>query len=163
MVYPRATQEDAKPMNIIERGQAFLQSLRALGRRTVWDWKRCPACGSTLTIKNGSYLRRPWFFSGRERIRVQRHRCHACGQSYSESSPLPVRSSWYAREVHRSAVEHWVHGRMSLRRPAEFLRSWLGRQERWRLWRSLDTTPSDETCYLAASTVQRVTEGVGRV
>jgi competence CoiA-like predicted nuclease len=41
-------------MNIIERGKAFLQSSRALAGRTAWDWKRCPACGSTLTIKNGS-------------------------------------------------------------------------------------------------------------
>jgi len=163
MVYPRATQEDAKPMNIIERGKAFLQSLRALGRRTVWDWKRCPACGSTLTIKNGSYTRRPWFFSGRERIRVQRHLCRTCGKSYSEQSPLLVRGSWYAREVRRSAVDHWVHGRMSLRRTAEFLRSWLGRQERWRLWRPLDTAPSDEPCYLAASTVHRWLDQAGVV
>jgi transposase-like protein len=163
MVYPRVPQEDAKPMNIIERGKAFLQSLRALVERTVWDWKRCPACGSTLTIKNGSYTRRPWFFSGRERIRVQRHLCHACGKSYSEQSPLLVRGSWYAREVRRSAVDHGVHGRMSLRRTAEFLRSWLGRQERWRLWRPLDTAPSEEPCYLAASTVHRWLDQAGVV
>ncbi|MGQ9492018.1 MAG: hypothetical protein ACUVS6_15240 [Anaerolineae bacterium] len=110
-------------MNIIERGRAFLQSLRALADRTAWDWKRCPACGSTLTIKNGSYTRHPWFFSGRECVRVQRHLCHACTKSYSEQSALLVRSSWYVREVRRSAVDHWVHGRLSLRRTAEFLRS----------------------------------------
>ncbi len=150
-------------MNIIERGRSFVQSLLALIARTAWDWKRCPQCGSTLTIKNGSYTRKPWFFSGRQTVRVQRHLCHACGQSYSEQSPLLVRGSWYAREVRRSAVDHWVHGRLSLRRTAEFLRSWLGRQERWRLWRPLDATPAGETCHLAASTVQRWLDRAGVV
>ena len=51
-------------MNIIERGRAFLQSLQALAGRSAWDWKQCPTCGSRLTIKNGSYTRRPRFFSG---------------------------------------------------------------------------------------------------
>jgi transposase-like protein len=150
-------------MNIIERGRAFLQSLRALAGRTAWDWKRCPACGSTLTIKNGSYTRRPWFFTGRQRVRVQRHLCHACHKSYSEQSALLVRGSWYAREVRRSAVDHWQHGRMSLRRTAEFLRSWLGRQERWRMWRPLDAAVPDEPCYLAASTVHRWLDRAGQV
>jgi transposase-like protein len=135
--------------------------LRALAGRTAWDWKRCPACGSRLTIKNGGYTRRPWFFSGRQRVRVQRHLCHACAKSYSEQSALLVRGSWYAREVRRSAVDHWVHGRMSLRRTAEFLRSWLGRQERWRWWRPLDTAAPGEPCYLAASTVQRWLDQAG--
>lgn len=150
-------------MNIIERGRAFLQSLRALADRTAWDWKRCPACGSMLTIKNGSYTRWPWFFSGRERVRVQRHLCHACGKSYAEQSALLVHGSWYAREVRRSAVDHWQHGRMSLRRTAEFLRSWLGRQERWQLWRPLDAAPPGEPCYLAASTVHRWLDRAGVV
>jgi len=150
-------------MNIIERGKAFLESLRALARRTAWDWKRCPHCGSTLTIKNGSYTRRPWFFSGRQAVRVQRHLCQDCHKTYAEQSALLVRGSWYAREVRRSAVDHWQHGRMSLRRTAEFLRSWLGRQERWRLWRPLDTTPAGEPCHLAASTVHRWLDGAGQV
>ena len=51
-------------MNIIERGRVFLQSLQALAARSAWDWQRGPACGSLLTIQNGSYTRRPWFFSG---------------------------------------------------------------------------------------------------
>ena len=50
-------------MNIIERGRAFLQSLRELAGRSAWDWKHCPTCGSRLTIKNGGYLRRPWFLA----------------------------------------------------------------------------------------------------
>ena len=147
--------------NIIERGRAFLQSLRELAGRTAWDWQRCPACGSMLTIKNGRYTRRPWFFSGRQRVRVQRHLCHACAKSYSEQAALLVRGSWYARAVRRSAVDHWQHGRLSLRRTVAFLRSWLGRQERWRLWRPLDTTPPGEPCYLAASTVQRWLDRAG--
>ena len=77
---------------------------------------------------------------------MQRHLCRACAKSYSEQSALLVRGSWYAREVHRSAVDHWQHRRMSLRRTAEFMRSWLGRQERWRLWRPVAPTPPGEAC-----------------
>jgi hypothetical protein len=148
-------------MNIIERGKAFVQSLRALAERTAWDWQRWPACGGRLTIKNGSYTRRPWFFSGRQRVRVPRHLCRACAKSYSEPSALLVRGSWYARAVRRSAVDHWQPGRMSLRRSVEFVRSWLGRQERWRLWRPLEATPAGETCHLAASTLQRWLDQAG--
>jgi transposase-like protein len=149
-------------MNIIERGRAFLQSLRALAGRSAWDWKRCPQCGSTLTIKNGGYWRHPWFLEGRETVRIQRHWCQACHRSYSEQSPLLVRGSWYAREVHRAAVDHWQHVGTSLRRTAEILRSWMGRQERWRLWRPLAAAES-ERCYLAASTVQRWLDAAGQV
>ena len=54
--------------------------------------------------------------------------------------------------MRRSAVDHWHdwqanRGRLSLRRTAEFLRSWLGR--------ALDAAPPGEACHLAASTVQR--------
>ena len=59
-------------------------------------------------------------------------------------------------------TSHWQHGGLSLRRTAELLRSWLGRQERWRLWRPLDDTVG-ERCYLAASTVQRWLDGAGRM
>ncbi len=150
-------------MNIIERGKAFVQSLRALVQRTAQDWQRCPHCHSTLTIKNGSYTRRPWFLAGRRPVRVQRHLCHACGVSYSEESALLGRGRWYAREVRRSAVDHWQHGRMSLRRVAEFLRSWLGRQERWQLWLPLATAPPPvaAACYLTASTVHRWLDAAG--
>jgi hypothetical protein len=44
-------------MNIIERGRAHLQSLIALAKRTVWDWKWCPGWGSTWTICWGTYGR----------------------------------------------------------------------------------------------------------
>ena len=51
-------------MNIIERGKVFLQQLQELAKRTAWDWKRCPHCGSQLTIKNGGYARHPWVSRG---------------------------------------------------------------------------------------------------
>jgi transposase-like protein len=143
-------------MNIIERGQAFLQGLRDLAERRAWEWRRCPHCGDTLTRKHGSYRRRPWFLTGRQAVRVQRHWCHRCRKTYSEQSALLVRGSGYAREVHRCAVDHWQHVGTSVRRTAEVLRAWLGRQERWRLWRPLDAPPPEAVrCTLSASTVQR--------
>ena len=136
-------------MNIIERGQAFVQSLRALAGRTGWEWKRCPACGSPLTIKNGSYKRHPWFLGRRESVRVQRHLCQQCHRTYSEQSAWLVGGSWFAREVHRAAVDHWQHVGSSLRRTAELLRSWLGRQERFLLWCPLaEAPPATQECHL---------------
>jgi transposase-like protein len=68
-------------------------------------------------------------------VRVQRHLCHSCGRTYSEQSALLVQGrsqrppkGWYARELHRAAVDHWHHLGASLRRTAELLRSWMGRQ-----------------------------------
>jgi len=148
-------------MNIIERGRAQLQSLFALSKRTVWDWRRCPKCGGSHTCCWGGYNRHPWTFEGREEVRVQRHKCHDCAGTYSEQSALLVRGSWYGREVHRCAVDHWQHGGTSLRRTAEFLRSWLGRQERWLLWRPLAAEGS-EHCYLSASTVHRWLDRAGK-
>jgi Transposase, Mutator family len=149
-------------MNIVERGRAFLQGLRGLADRPVWEWRRCPRCGETETCKWGHYQRRPWFLSGRQTVRVQRHRCHGCGRTYSEGSALLVRGGWYAREVKRSAIDHWQHLGTSTRRTAEVLRSWLGQQERWQVWRPLDPAPSDATaCHLSASTVERWLDQAG--
>ena len=150
-------------MNIVERGRAFLQGLRELAGRTVWEWRRCPRCGETETCKWGSYQRRPWFLRGRETVRVQRHRCQGCGRTYSEGSVLLVRGGWYAREVRRSAIDHWQHLGVSTRRTAEVLRSWLGQQERWQVWRPLDPGPADATaCHLSASTVERWLDQAGQ-
>jgi transposase-like protein len=150
-------------MNIVGRGRAFLQGLRALASRSVWEWRRCPRCGETETCKWGSYRRRPWFLSGRQTVRVQRHRCRGCGRTYAEGSALLVRGGWYAREVRRSAIDHWQHLGASTRRTAEVLRSWLGRQERWQAWRPLDPAPSDATaCHLSASTVERWLDRAGQ-
>ena len=148
-------------MNIIERGQAFAKRLRELAERRAGDWRQCPHCGSRVTIKNGSYTRHPWGFEGRETVRVQRHLCRDCQRTYAEESPLLVARSWYTREVHRAAIDHWQHLGTSLRRTAEVLRSWIGHQERWQLWRPLDS-PTRERCYLAASTVHRWLDGAGQ-
>jgi transposase-like protein len=149
-------------MNIIEQGQRFVQSLQQLAGRAVWEWRCCAHCGGTDTCKHGSYSRHPWFFEGRREVRVQRHLCHDCGRTYSEQSALLVRGSWYAREVHRWAIDHWLHAGSSLRRTAEWLRSWLGRQERWRLWRPLDRVSAGPRSYLAASTIHRWLDGAGQ-
>jgi len=149
-------------VNIVERGRAFVQGLRGLAERKVWEWRRCPHCGVTETCKWGSYERRPWFLSGRQTVRVQRHKCHGCGRTYSEGSAVLVRGGWYAREVKRSAIDHWQHLGTSTRRTAEVLRSWLGRQERWQVWRPLDPAPVDATaCHLSASTVERWLDQAG--
>jgi hypothetical protein len=150
-------------MNIIERGRKFLHSLRALANRTAWDWRRCPTCGDTLTCKWGSYTRQPWFLAGRQDVRVQRHWCDRCHATYSETSALLIRGSWYAREVHRSAIDLWQHVGTSTRRAAELLRSWLGHQERWLLWRPLDPPPVDAArCHLSASTIERWLDRAGQ-
>ena len=149
-------------MNIIARGLGFLQWLVTLSQRSAWDWQYCPKCGRTDTCKWGPYARYPWFLAGRQRVWVQRHRCKGCRQTYSEQSALLIRGSWYAREVHRSAIDHWQHLGTSLRRTAEVLRSWLGHQERWLLWRPLDQSGA-EICYLSASTVHRWLDGAGKV
>lgn len=152
-------------MNIIERGKAFLQRLQELARRTARDWRRCPYCGQTLTSKWGFYERHPWTFDGRQTVRVPRHRCAPCGRTYAEESPLLVRDSWYAREVHRCAIDQWQHLGTSLRRTAEWLRSWLGKQERWGHWHPLDqaNAPNDaRACHLSGSTVARWLDRAGQ-
>src|SRR3954468_19998737 len=150
-------------MNIVERGRAFLQGLRSLAERKVWEWRRCPRCGETETCKWGSYERRPWYLSGRATVRVQRHTSHGWERTYSEASALLVRGGWYAREVRRSAIDHWQHLGTSTRRTAEVLRSWLGQQERWQGWGPLDPAPSDATaCHLSASTVDRWLDQAGQ-
>lgn len=155
-------------MNIIQRAQSIVQSLRELGKRTMWDWRHCPRCGGTDTIRYGTYERHPWSLSGRQTVVVQRHLCKSCSVvgkmcTYSEESPLLVRGSWYGREVHRFTVDLYEHGRSSVRRVAEFSRSLIGRQERWLLWRPLDEGPSSaEECRLGASTVERWLDRAGK-
>lgn len=150
-------------MNIIDRAKAFVQSLRDLAHRSAWDWRRCPYCGDCLTHKHGTYIRRPWFLDGRRIVRVQRHFCQHCRRTYSERSALLIRGGWYAREVRRLGIDHWRHAGSSLRRTAEMVRSWLGRQERWLLWRPLDSAPPErEHCHLSASSVHRWLDGAGK-
>lgn len=149
-------------MNIIERGREFVERLQELAGRRAKRWKRCPRCGSMLTRRHGYYTRRPWCFAGRKEERVQRHYCHECGRTYSETLANLVPRSWYAREVHRCAIDHWQHLGTSFRRTAEVLRSWLGRQERYELWQPLEKRGTGERCYLAASTVHRWMDRAGK-
>lgn len=137
-------------MNIIQRGRRFVQPLHDLARKSIWDWRRCPYCGGTETCSWGSYRRCPWTLEGRQDLRVPRHRCHSCGRTYSEQSPWLIRRSWYARNIHRYAIDLWQHEGSWLRRAAEFVRSLVGRQERWLLWRVLSQpAPDEEQCHLA--------------
>jgi hypothetical protein len=98
-------------MNIVERGRAFLQGLWGLwglAGRKVWEWRRCPHCGETEACTWGRYQRRPWFLSGRQTVRVQRHRCHSCGRTYAEGSALLVRGGWYATGGRAAAVPRFL-------------------------------------------------------
>jgi transposase-like protein len=150
-------------MNIIERGRDFVQRLQELAQRTEWDWRRCPQCGGTWTIKNGGRWNHPYFFGGRQEVRIQRHECHGCGAFYDEEYAFLVRGSWYAREVHRYAVDGWVHLRSSLRRIAETVRSWIGHQERWWLWHPWEKRPEGQgECRFHHSTVQRWVDRAGK-
>jgi hypothetical protein len=150
-------------MNIVERGRQFLQSLRDLATRTAWDWRRCPTCGDTQTQRWGRYRRRPWFLDGRKVVLVPRHWCTRCRKTYSEHSALLIRGGWYSREVRRCGIDHWQHLGSSVRAIAEDLRSLLGHQERWLLWRPLDPVPAAAAmCHLSASSVQRWLDAVGR-
>lgn len=150
-------------MHIVERGKRFLQGLKDLAQRTAWEWRRCPHCGETLTQKWGSYQRHPWFLEGRQEVRIQRHYCTLCHKTYGEQSALLVRGGWYAREVRRCALDHSQHVGSSLRKTAEHLRSLLGHQERWLLWRPLDPPPSEaQRCRLSPSTIERWRDAAGK-
>ena len=156
-------QEVPKPVNIIERGQAFVERMRGLAQRSVWEWRCCPHCGSTWTSKSGGYYRHPWTMEGRRGVRIQRHRCAGCGQGYIEEQAWLVRGSWYDRAVHRMAVDGWVHGGSSLRRVAECIRSWIGHQERWWLWRPWEKRAEGrERCRFHHSTLQRWLDRAGQ-
>ena len=145
-------------MNMIERGQRFVERLRALAKRSAYDWRQCPRCGSTWTTKYGGYYRYPYRLWGREEVRVQRHWCAPCGRTYGEENPGLVWKAWYGREVQRQAVDGWMHLRSSMRRVAEWVRSGIGRQERWKQWCIWEEPKADNegaACRLSASTVHR--------
>ncbi|MGI8550660.1 MAG: hypothetical protein ACR2PL_07710 [Dehalococcoidia bacterium] len=78
-----------------------------------------PRCGETETWKHGRDQRHPWYYTGRQTESVQRHSCLGCRRTNSEQSALLVRGRWYAREVHRAAVDHWQYVGSSVRRTAE--------------------------------------------
>ena len=87
----------------------------------------------------------------------------ACDKTYSEKSALLVRGGWYVREVRRRAIDQWQHLGDSVRAIAQDLRSLLGRQERWLVWRPLDPVPAGSAqCHLSPSSVQRWLDAAGR-
>jgi transposase-like protein len=143
-------------MNIIQRSRRFVEMLRSQARRSSREARVCVYCGSTYTIKYGCYYRHPWTLNGRQTVHVQRHRCSACGRTYKEEHAELVARSWYERAVHRCAVDWWVHGRSSLRRTADMLRSMMGHQERWwqwHVWR--EPMAGALLCRFGASTLHR--------
>ena len=150
-------------MNIVEQGRAFVQSLVSIASRTDWQWRRCPHCGSTVTGKWGGYKRHPWHLEGQREVVIPRHRCGACRRTYSEQPAQLRRRCWYAREVRRCAIDSWLHLGTSTRKVAEMLRSWLGKQERYRLWQVLGQEEAEaELCRLSASTVERWLNEAGK-
>ena len=93
---------------------------------------------------------------------IARHRCRDCGRTYSEGAVEVGRRCWYAREVRRCAIDSWLHLGSSTRKAAEWLRSWIGKQERYLLWRGLaEEEVGREPCRLAASTVERWLDEAG--
>jgi transposase-like protein len=150
-------------MTIIERGRAFLQRMRGLARRTPWDERQCPRCQGHDTWKHGSYGRRPWTLTGRQTLQMQRYWCRRCRRTFTPDLALVGRRCWYGRDVRRCAIDLWQHGGSSLRRTAEWVRSLVGQQERWQLWRPWAVAgPPAERCRLHASTVDRWLDDAGR-
>ena len=149
-------------MNIVDRAQQFVHRLQSLARPSRWHGKTCPHCGSTVTVRNGTYARHPQTLRGRVTLRIQRHLCRDCGRSYAEQPPHLVPHSWYGRGVHRLGIDFWCHGRMSLRRAAEFLRSLISHQERWRLWQPWCEPSAEPGCRLHASTLHRWLDRAGQ-
>jgi len=150
-------------MNIIERVRGFVQERLEIAKRSAQDWRVCPKCKGRKTCKNGGYHRGPWTLEGRKDVRVQRHWCYTCRASYVEKQAQLVPWGWYATDVRRCAVDQCMHGRTSLRRAAEFVRSLVGRQERWCLWRPGEQRPAEqEECHLSFTTVSNWLDGAGK-
>jgi hypothetical protein len=60
------------------------------------------------------------------------------------------------------SVDQWCHQGNSLRRTAELMRSLLGRQERYLMWRPWEQAEEGEECHLSASTIGRWLDEGGR-
>lgn len=149
-------------MNIITRGTKFVQWLNSIARRRDIDQRKCPSCGSTYAHKHGVYTRHPWAGEGRQAWRIQRYRCVDCGRTFSEEHVDLIPGSWYARSVQRMAIDQWVHAGNSLRRAAEWVRSLIGKQERWQVWHVLSTPPdAARRCRLSPTTVHRWLDRAG--
>jgi hypothetical protein len=143
-------------MDIVARARAFVESLHRLARRHERDWRECPVCGSRQVYRHGSYTRHPWTLEGRIARPVQRYQCQECKATHSESFADLGPGRWYARSVQRYAMDEWLHLGSSLRRVAEWVRSVVGKQERWQIWHPLSPAMAEaERCHLGHSTVGR--------
>jgi transposase-like protein len=152
-----------KPMHIVARARAFVESLMAIGRRRDVERRRCRTCQSTQVYKHGRYTRHPYTLEGRQTIAVQRYCCQSCGATHSDEHPDLPPGGWYARSVRRYAIDHWLHAGSSLRRVAEMVRSLIGRQERWHFWH-IGSAPDPvlPRCRLSHSTVHYWLDQAGR-
>lgn len=150
-------------MTIMERGRRFVQWPRGLAQQTPWQERQCPSCQGHDTWKHGRYVRRPWTLEGRQTLWMQRYWCRSCQRTFTPALALVAQRCWYGREVRRCAIDLWLHGGSSLRRTAEWLRSLVGRQDRWRLWRPWEGAEATaDRCRLGASTVQRWLDQAGQ-
>lgn len=150
-------------MTIMARGMQFLHWLRALAHRTPWEERRCPYCQGHASWKHGSYTRQPWTLDGRQTPRMQRYFCRSCRRTFTPAMAVVDRRRRYGRDVRRCAIDLWQHGGSSVRRTAAWVRSLVGRQERWQVWRPLTIPPPvAHRCLLGASTVQRWLDDTGR-
>lgn len=149
-------------MSILKYARHVVEWMKAFAHPSAWHWKTCLHCGSTVTVRNGSYTRHPHTVGGPAVVRIQRHLCRDCGRTYAEQPPQLVPHSWYGRGVHRMGIDLWCHGRMSLRRVAEWVRSCVGHQERWWAWHPWQEPQGTATCRLHASTLHRWLDRAGQ-
>ena len=150
-------------MHIVARARAFVESLRRLAQRSERGWRHCPVCGSWQVHRHGTYTRHPWTIEGRQEVRIQRYQCQRCRVTYSESLPDLPPGRWYARSVQRYAMDQWLHTGSSLRRVAEWVRSVVGRQERWQIWYPLSAPAQPSArCRLSHSTLHRWLDEAGQ-
>jgi transposase-like protein len=150
-------------MTIMERGKTFLQRLRGLTQRTPWEERQCPACRGHDTWKHGRYRRQLWTLDGRQVVTMQRYLCRRCRRTFTPELAQVARRCRYGRDVRRCALDLWQHGGGSVRRTAEWVRSLLGRQERWHYWRPWGRWHADTpACRLGASTVHHWLAAAGQ-
>ena len=150
-------------MTIVECGRRWLQHLRGLAQRTPFDERPCPHCGQTTGWKHDTYQRHPWTRAGRQTVTVQRYWCAPCGRTFVPASADLAPRRWYGRNVQRAAIDHCWYAGSSLRRTATWLRSLLGHQERWHLWRPTDCSPpsAGPRCRRGPSTIHRWLDEAG--
>ena len=101
----------------------------------------CPRCGSTLTKRNGTRPRTLRDLGGIRTVRVQRHLCLTCSNSYSDELPEIARHHWYTRRVQRKFVDMYTTIGGSLRRCASWISAEVTNRGRTFLWDPLQRLP----------------------